>query len=57
MKEYVLSRLIVIWNGEVPCCFHCGKELKVGQKVISRKTSHGRTKISHEECYEKTFVA
>jgi len=40
-------------------CHHedCGKRIKVGDKVVSVRTSRGRRIQYHEECYKKKFAS
>jgi hypothetical protein len=38
-----------------PCCVRCGKNLLIGQKIISVKGGLSRRKIYHESCYLSTL--
>jgi len=65
MKEYELTQRLKTRHEKrgrkrLTCAYHkCGKELKIGEKVISRmmQSGHGsKTILYHEECYWKMFI-
>jgi len=44
-------------NRIVVFCKQCGKKIKVGDKVVSVRTSRGRRIQYHEECYAKNVAS
>jgi len=43
--------------GKYLCCRHCGRPLRVGERVVSvTSTGHSVPKRWHPKCYEITFV-